>query len=107
MMVQDGVCPLMRSCRSWPHVGGVVMKIAVEIPKEAEGLPPEEIEQAVIVGLREIRIERALVVLRKGAVSIGKAASMAGLSLREMIEEARRRGVEPAVTDEMIGELKG
>lgn len=53
-----------------------------------------------------MRIEKALILLRKGELSVWKAAKIAGLSLREMIEEARRRGVEPRVTDEMIEEIK-
>ena len=83
------------------------MKIAVELPKEAEGLPEEEVEQALLIGFREMRIEKALMLLRKGDVSVWKAAKVARLSLREMIEEARARGVEPRVTDEMIDEVRG
>lgn len=83
------------------------MKMAVELPKEAEGLSEEEVQQALLVGFREMRIEKALVLLRRGGVSVWKAAEVAGLSLREMIEEARKRGVEPRVTDEMVEELQG
>ncbi len=83
------------------------MKMMVELPKEAEELSEGEIEQLFLIGLSEMRIEKALIVLRKGNISIWKAAKIAGLSLREMIEEARRRGVEPRVTDEMIKEIKG
>ena len=83
------------------------MKIAVELPRDAEGLSEEEIGQAVLIGLREMRIERALMLLRKGGISVWKAAEIAELPLREMIEEARTRGVEPRVTDEMLAEIKG
>lgn len=82
------------------------MKIAVELPKEAEGLSEEEIGQLFLIGLREMRIEKALILLRKGDISVWKAAKIAGLSLREMVKEARRRGVEPRVTNEMIEEIK-
>ena len=83
------------------------MKMTVELPKEAEKLSGEEIEQLFLIGLREMRTEKALIVLRKGDISVWKAAGIAGLSLRDMIEEARKRGVEPRVTDEMIKEIKG
>ena len=83
------------------------MEMAVELPREAEGLSEEEIGQAVLIGLREMRIERALMLLRKGGISVWKAAEIAELPLREMIEEARTRGVEPRVTDEMLAEIKG
>ena len=83
------------------------MKVTVELPEEAEGLSEEEIEQLLRLGLREMRIEKALIFLRRGDISVWKAAKMAGLSLREMIEEARRRGVEPKVTEGMIEDVKG
>ncbi len=82
------------------------MKIAIELPREAEGLSEEEIGQLFLIGLREMRTEKALLFLRKGGISVWKAAKIAGLSLREMIEEARKRGVEPPVTDEMVEEIK-
>ena len=82
------------------------MKIAIELPREAEGLSEEEIGQLFLIGLREMRIEKALLLLRKGGISVWKAAQIAGFSLREMIEEARKRGVEPRVTDEMVEEIK-
>ena len=83
------------------------MKMAVELPREAEGLSEEEIGQAVLIGLREMRIEKALMLLRKGGPSVWKAAEIAELPLREMIEEARARGVEPRVTDEILEEIRG
>ena len=83
------------------------MKMAVELPREAEGLSEEETGQAVLIGLREMRIEKALMLLRKGGISVWKAAEIAELPLREMIKEARARGVEPRVTDEMSEEIRG
>ena len=82
------------------------MKVTLDLPPEVQGLPEEELRQLFLIGLREMRVEKAIVMLRKGDISVGKAAKLAGLSLREMIEEARRRGVEPRVTDEMIEEIQ-
>lgn len=82
------------------------MKVSVELPREAEGLSEEEVEQLFLLGLREMRIEKALIMLRKGYISLWKTAKIAGLTLREMTEEACRRGIEPRVTEEMIEELK-
>ncbi|MFH0775429.1 MAG: UPF0175 family protein [bacterium] len=82
------------------------MKVSVERPREAEGLSEEEVEQLFLLGLREMRIEKALIMLRKGDISLWKTAKIAGLTLREMTEEACRRGIEPRVTEEMIEELK-
>ena len=82
------------------------MKMTLDLPRQAEGLSEEEIEKLFLIGWREMKTEKALLVLRKGGVSIWKAAEMAGLSLREMIEEARRRGVEARVTDEMLKEIE-
>ena len=83
------------------------LEVAVELPREAGGLSEEEIGQAVLIGLREMRIEKALMLLRKGGISVWKAAEIAELPLREMIEEARARGLEPRVTDEMLEEIRG
>ena len=82
------------------------MKVSVELPREAEGLSEEEVEQLFLLGLREMRIEKALIMLRKGDISLWKTAKIAGLTLREMTCEACRRGIEPRVTEEMIEELK-
>ena len=83
------------------------MEVTLELPKEAQGLSEEEIGQVFLIGLREMRIEKALILLRKDDISVWKAAEIAGLSLREMIEGARRRGVRPRVTNEMIEEING
>ena len=58
------------------------MKMAAELPRDAEGLSEEEIGQAVLIGLREMRIEKAFMLLRKGGLSVWKAAEIAELPLR-------------------------
>ncbi len=48
----------------------------------------EALRRFIERGLREARIEAALAELRRGAVSIGYAAEMAGLTLYEMLDVA-------------------
>lgn len=62
------------------------------------------VEQVIRLGLQQIRLEEALVMYRRGLLSIWKAATMAGLPLREMIAQASARGYEPEIDDEMLAE---
>ena len=44
-------------------------------------------------GLREARLDVALELLRESKVSMGRAAELAGVTLYEMLDLARQRGV--------------
>ncbi len=44
-------------------------------------------------GLREARLDVALELLRESRVSMGRAAELAGVTLYEMLDLARQRGV--------------
>ncbi len=63
-----------------------------------------QVEYMIRLGLQQIEIEEALMMYRRGVISLWKAASMANMPLREMIRQAAARGYEPAVDDEMLGE---
>ena len=45
-------------------------------------------------GLREARLDVALELLRESRVSMGRAAELAGVTLYEMLDLARQRGVQ-------------
>jgi predicted HTH domain antitoxin len=63
-----------------------------------------QVEHVICIGLQQIRIEEALAMYRRGLVSLWKAATMAGIPLREMMAQASARGYEPEVDDEMLAE---
>lgn len=63
-----------------------------EVDRLAERLKTdrsEALRRLIERGLREARIDFALDLLRKGKVSMGRAAQMAGITLYEMIDRAR------------------
>jgi len=41
------------------------------------------------------RVELAISLLEKGVVSVGLAAELAGMSLRDFLSELKRRGIKP------------
>jgi len=56
------------------------------------------------IGLREVKKEQGLVLLKKGHVSLWKAARLAGISLREMTDYATAQGLRATLEDDMIKE---
>ena len=55
-------------------------------------------------GLRQVKLESALALFKRGDISLWKAARMAGVSLREMTQYAVAQGLRPAVDEETIAE---
>jgi len=55
------------------------------------------------VGIREARLRRALDLVRDGKISVWKAAEVAGVTYREMLEKLRTRNVPFPLSE---GELK-
>ena len=56
------------------------------------------------VGLKQLKIEEALVFYSKGLISLWKAAEMADLTLGEMIRHANLHGCKPRFDSQMIRE---
>jgi predicted HTH domain antitoxin len=88
--------------------GGMVMTIQLDVPEELVQKyhlsEPSQVEHMLRIGLQQFRLEEALLLYQRGLVSLWKAATMAEISLREMILQASARGYEPAVDDEMLAE---
>lgn len=55
------------------------------------------------MGIREARLRRALDLVRDGKISVWKAAEVAGVTYREMLEKLRTRNVPFPLSE---GELK-
>lgn len=64
----------------------------------------DNLDDLLVVGLRQVKLESALALFKRGDISLWKAARMAGVSLREMIQHAVARGLRPAVDEETIAE---
>lgn len=68
-------------------------------------LPEEEssIYEILKLGLKQLKIEKAIARYKKGGVSLAKVAESAGISIREMIPIAYAHGLEPKY-DESLDE---
>jgi predicted HTH domain antitoxin len=85
-------------------------KATVEIPDEqfAELSKYEDkLGELLLLGLSQIKIEQALILYKKGLVSFGRGAELAGLSQQDLMREAKARGIEPRWSEKMIEEELG
>ena len=62
------------------------------------------LQQIFRLGLYQYRVERALSLYQGGVGSLGYIAEQLKLSKRDLIREARLRGIEPEFSEESIGE---
>lgn len=71
--------------------------------RDWEDLEPyrDRLGELLRLGLSQVRIQEALLMYRRGVVSIGRAAELAGLSEPELIRQARSEGIEPIWSPEM------
>ncbi len=58
----------------------------------------ESLRRLINRGLRATRLDHAIDLLRAGKVSTGKAAELAGVSIRDMLDEMQRRMVPSGYT---------
>jgi predicted HTH domain antitoxin len=82
-------------------------QITIRIPRAwLAGVPVEErtLQDIFRKGLHQYRVERALELYRDGVGSLGYIAAQLGLSKRDLAQEARRRGIAPALSEETVRE---
>lgn len=65
------------------------------------------IEEIIQLGLQQLKFRRALDLYRSGAGSLGYVAEQLGLPKRELICEARARGLVPLFDEPMVAEELG
>lgn len=82
-----------------------------EIMKEAEKLAELErvdkstlIREALEKGFEKIRVDTAIKLFAQGKLSIGESAEIAGLSVGELMEVFRERGISSRITKEEMEE---
>ena len=82
-------------------------KTMVEIPderlKDLEAYK-DRLGELLLLGLSQIRIQESLVLYKRGLVSFGRAAELAGLPEQEMMYQARAFGVQPRWSEKMVEE---
>ena len=85
--------------------------IRVEIPEEwLQGLDWDQtavVQEIIQLGTHQMRFRRALEMYLAGAGSLGYVAEWAGLSKRDLIREARARGIEPPFDEQTVREELG
>ena len=81
--------------------------ITIKIPQQwLAGIqsPTSLLEEIVRLGVQQLKLRRALDLYRSGAGSLGYVAEQTGLSKRDLICEARARGIVPLTDEQMIAE---
>ena len=81
--------------------------IVMQIPQSwLEGIPQEPLtlQQIFRSGLYQYKVERGLKLYSDGVGSLGYIAEQLGLSKRDLIREARLRGIEPDFSEQTVQE---
>jgi predicted HTH domain antitoxin len=79
--------------------------ITIQLPDYlVEELPMAEssIHEILKLGLKQLKIEKAIERYKKGGVSLAKVAELAGISIREMIPIAYAHGLEPKYDEALV-----
>ncbi len=86
-------------------------KVTVEVSEEfLQEIPLRDqalVRQIFELGLTQLKIEMALRRYREGGISLGYAARLAGIPRREMILQARARGITPQFSEQTLREELG
>jgi predicted HTH domain antitoxin len=86
-------------------------KITVEISEDLlREIPLQDkavIRQIFELGLTQLKVEVVLRRYREGGMSLGYAARLAGVPKREMILQARARGIMPRFSEQTVREELG
>ena len=85
--------------------------ITVEIPEPL--MRDLDLDQAAVVqeviqlGVHQYKVQQALRLYQAGAGSLGYVAEQAGLAKRDLVREARARGIEPDFDEQTVHEELG
>ncbi len=87
------------------------MKVEIEVPDELaaqlKNCDARFVRQLITLGLRELRLEEAVAMLRDAGASLAFAAEYAGVTRTEMAAFCRLRGLQPRWDDQMLREELG
>ena len=85
--------------------------ITLEVPEQwIEGLDVSQttvMQEIVQLGIYQFKVRRALDMYQAGVGSLGYVAEKVGLSKRDLIREARVRGIEPPFDEQTVREELG
>ena len=78
----------------------VVIELPEDLAKEFHQRQ-DKLREVIMLGLIQLKAQESLALYIKGIVSFERSSEMAGLSLREMIRQARALGMQPSWSDKM------
>jgi predicted HTH domain antitoxin len=84
-----------------------MQRVMIELPDDlAQQVGPyqDRLRELVLLGLRQLKAQEALLFYSQGLVSFARAAELAGLSRTELIRQARALGIEPRWSEQMVAE---
>jgi predicted HTH domain antitoxin len=85
--------------------------VTVEIPEQwLQGVDWDQepvVQEIIQLGAYQLRVRRTLEMYQAGAGSLGYVAEKAGLPKRDLIREARVRGIEPPFDEDTVREELG
>ena len=84
-----------------------MQRLTLDLPESLiDELGPyrDNLDSLLMAGLRQVKLETALALFKQGDISLWKAARLAGVSLREMTQQAVAHGLCPTVDEETIAE---
>ncbi len=84
-----------------------MQRLTLDLPESlVDELGPyrDNLDNLLLAGLRQVKLETALALFKQGDISLWKAARLAGVSLREMTQQAVAHGLRSTVDEETIAE---
>jgi predicted HTH domain antitoxin len=82
--------------------------VRVEIPeawlRDLDWDQATVMREIIQLGINQLKIRHALELYQAGAGSLGYVAELLGLSKRDLIREARARGIEPPFDEQTVRE---
>lgn len=90
-----------------PRMECIIPAVTIEIPDDLSAqLGPyrENLDDLLWIGLREVRKEQAVALFKKGNISVWRAARLAGVYLREMMQYLAAQGLRATADEETIRE---
>ncbi len=85
-------------------------RVTLEIPDELAGelhIDQARVKELLLLGFSQIKIQEALLLYKRGIVSFGRAAEIAGVSERELVRYARMYAIHPRSDETMLREELG
>lgn len=84
-----------------------MQRLTLDLPESlVDELGPyrDNLDSLLMAGLRQVKLETALALFKQGDISLWKAARLAGVSLREMTQQAVAHGLRPVLEEQTIAE---